>query len=70
MGTFIEIIPPEWLIADEQDKVIYLLRRLDLPARRKKQCYIEWCRVTGVAITDEDIIRLLGVATAEMVRGA
>lgn len=54
----IAIIPTGLLNPKKEDEVILWLQELKVPDRRKKQALVEWCQITGVALTKEMVEKL------------
>ena len=65
MGTSLSVFPEELLSPDRKDDFIMVLMRLPVPPRRKKELYVEWCKLTGTVLTREDVEYLLGRAVRE-----
>lgn len=59
-AALLAVVPGELLKPERKDDLILFLQRIPAPPRRLKQLYIEWCRYTGVALTREDLEKLLG----------
>jgi hypothetical protein len=64
----IEIFPPELLTKDKEKEVVIFLQKLPVPARRKKEALVDWCKFVGAALTEELVKDLLG-PLAEEARG-
>lgn len=64
----IAIFPPALLAKEKEDELIIFLKELPIPARRKKELLVEWCKYVGVALTREIVEALLG-PLAERGRG-
>lgn len=61
MGTALfEVIPGHLLDPERKDDVIAFLARIPAPPERIKQVYLEWCQYVGIAMTREDLERILG----------
>jgi len=61
MGAAIyAVVPGELLRPERKDDLIAFLQQIPAPPRRKKQLFIEWSRVVGIALTREDFEKLLG----------
>jgi len=60
MGTSLSVFPEELLHPDKKHDFIMMLMRLPVPPRRKKEVYVEWCKLTGVVLTKKDVDYLLG----------
>ena len=60
MSSAIAIFPEALLSADKEDAVVIFLLALPVPARRKKQALVEWTQLTGAALTEDLVRRVLG----------
>jgi hypothetical protein len=58
--SLFEIFPPEMLVADAKEDVILLLKAMPIDERRKKQVYVDWTKLTGAVLEEEDIKKILG----------
>jgi len=54
------IIPEHLLDPAKKEEVILFLAKLPGPARRRKEIYVGWCKLLGVAITQEDVEKVVG----------
>jgi len=59
--SLIGMIPDDMFEPDRLDDIIIMLRRLDVPPRRKKTALVDWAQAVGAGLTKEDFLRLLGV---------
>jgi len=59
-AALLAVVPGELLKPERKDDLILFLQKIPAPPRRKKEVYIEWCRYVGVALTREDLEKLLG----------
>lgn len=56
--AFITQLDPEWLNPEKKDDLIYFLEQLPIGYLTKKYTLLEWGKVTGVKLTQEDFKRL------------
>ena len=56
----IGIIPAVLLNADKWDDFVIFLQSLPVDAQSKKYLIIEWCQLTGVALTGDLVTDVLG----------
>ena len=56
----IGIIPAALLAADKWDDFVIFLQTLPIDAQSKKYLIIEWCQLTGVALTGDLVNDVLG----------
>ena len=56
MGEFAGLIPEELIHPEKREEFLMWLRELPVDVWTKKYILIEWCQLTGVALT-EDLVR-------------
>jgi len=57
--SLLEVFPAYLLDPEREAEFIVALRRLPIPEIRKKQVLVEWCAITGVALTREMVEAVL-----------
>jgi len=58
--SFLVGIPAALIAAEKWEDFLLFLRALPVDPSHKKYCLIEWCRMTGVALTHEMVEAVLG----------
>jgi len=58
--SFIAYIPAALISREKWEDFLLFLRALPVDPSHKKYCLIEWCRLTGVALTHEMVEAVLG----------
>ncbi len=56
MPEFVDLIPAELIDPNKKEEFLTWLRALDVDIWTKKYILIDWCQLTGVALT-EDLVR-------------
>lgn len=61
-----EAFPPDWLVPERLNDVIWRLRALPISGEGKKHALYEWCKHAGVALTGDMVERVTGRPAGEV----
>ena len=60
MVKYAMVFPEELLDEEKKEDIIIMIRNLPVDLATKKYMYMDWCKLVGAAIKDEDLSKLLG----------